>query len=199
MASSYALPASSMTHSHHSHGHAHSHSHSPARPSANTPRAIKQERSNEGLHPYPVPDSNLGNISEHSHTHAREHSPPPVSDSPYEYVHEPTYSHGREREPSPSPYRSSSHYETINIESPIVDDPFGMTDDMPVHPTSYQPPVNGHHHEPHKAIAPAGPRSRFTNFLIPLVSRWPLIHTILAEKDSRRIFYFMRYFLLLSR
>jgi zinc transporter 5/7 len=23
--------------------------------------------------------------------------------------------------------------------------------------------------------------------------RWPLLHTILAEKDSRRIFYFMRY------
>jgi zinc transporter 5/7 len=36
------------------------------------------------------------------------------------------------------------------------------------------------------------PRSRFTNFILPLVLRWPLLHTVMADKDSRRIFYFMR-------
>ena len=33
--------------------------------------------------------------------------------------------------------------------------------------------------------------SKFTNFLLPRVLGWPLLHTILVEKDSRRIFYFM--------
>lgn len=27
--------------------------------------------------------------------------------------------------------------------------------------------------------------------ILPLVYKYPLLHTILAEKDSRRIFYFM--------
>lgn len=35
--------------------------------------------------------------------------------------------------------------------------------------------------------------SRFTNYLLPHVLDWPLLHTILVEKDSRRIFYFMWY------
>ena len=35
--------------------------------------------------------------------------------------------------------------------------------------------------------------SKFTNYLLPHVLDWPLLHTILIEKDSRRIFYFMWY------
>lgn len=35
-------------------------------------------------------------------------------------------------------------------------------------------------------------RSRFTNLLLPYTARWPLLHTVMTEKDSRRIFYFMR-------
>ncbi|KAI0132924.1 cation efflux family protein [Xylariales sp. AK1849] len=33
--------------------------------------------------------------------------------------------------------------------------------------------------------------SRVTGLLLPYTSRWPLLHTIMMEKDSRRIFYFM--------
>ncbi len=36
-------------------------------------------------------------------------------------------------------------------------------------------------------------RSRLTNLLLPLTARYPLLHAIVAEKDSRRIFYFMTY------
>lgn len=36
-------------------------------------------------------------------------------------------------------------------------------------------------------------RSRFTNLLLPYTARWPLLHTVMTERDSRRIFYFMRY------
>ena len=35
-------------------------------------------------------------------------------------------------------------------------------------------------------------RSRFTRLLLPYTEGWPLLHSILVEKDSRRIFYFMR-------
>lgn len=36
-------------------------------------------------------------------------------------------------------------------------------------------------------------RSWFTNALLPFAARFPLIHAIMLEKDSRRIFYFMTY------
>lgn len=35
--------------------------------------------------------------------------------------------------------------------------------------------------------------SRFSEMLLRSCQHWPLLHSILAEKDSRRIFYFMRY------
>ncbi|KAL1856533.1 putative zinc transporter msc2 [Diaporthe australafricana] len=34
-------------------------------------------------------------------------------------------------------------------------------------------------------------RSRFTNMLLPYTSKWPILHAVMTEKDSRRIFYFM--------
>ncbi|KAG6366623.1 hypothetical protein INS49_000801 [Diaporthe citri] len=34
-------------------------------------------------------------------------------------------------------------------------------------------------------------RSKFTNMLLPYTSKWPILHAIMTEKDSRRIFYFM--------
>ncbi|KAF3766990.1 hypothetical protein M406DRAFT_89586 [Cryphonectria parasitica EP155] len=34
-------------------------------------------------------------------------------------------------------------------------------------------------------------RSRFTNALLPYTARWPMLHSVMTEKDSRRIFYFM--------
>ena len=49
-----------------------------------------------------------------------------------------------------------------------------------------------HLHHDHKP-SHEGHHSRFTGLLLNATHRWPLIHSILAEKDSRRIFYFMRY------
>lgn len=42
-------------------------------------------------------------------------------------------------------------------------------------------------------------RSRFTNLILPFTAKWPLLHAIVTEKDSRRIFYFMRYAYILSQ
>jgi zinc transporter 5/7 len=52
----------------------------------------------------------------------------------------------------------------------------------------YQPPSAAN---PHAGHAHAIERSRFTAMLLPYTERWTLIHAILVEKDSRRIFYFM--------
>ena len=48
------------------------------------------------------------------------------------------------------------------------------------------------HHHPARLIIPEHAQmSRFSEFVIRHIPHWPLLHSILAEKDSRRIFYFM--------
>lgn len=47
-----------------------------------------------------------------------------------------------------------------------------------------------HHHESHLHSTHRG-HSRLSGILIRAFQNWPLIHSILVEKDSRRIFYFM--------
>lgn len=51
-----------------------------------------------------------------------------------------------------------------------------------------------HHQHPHPArlsIPEHAQMSKFSEFIIQHTPHWPLLHSILAEKDSRRIFYFM--------
>ena len=51
-----------------------------------------------------------------------------------------------------------------------------------------------HHHHQHE-ISPAqlGNHSKFTGLFLHIFRNRPLLHSILVERDSRRIFYFMRY------
>ena len=48
---------------------------------------------------------------------------------------------------------------------------------------------HGHDHHGHDHSVK---RSKFTTFLLTYTARWPLLHAVMTEKDSRRIFYFMR-------
>lgn len=49
-----------------------------------------------------------------------------------------------------------------------------------------------HHHQPTRLNIPEHAQmSRFSEFVFRHIPHWPLLHSILAEKDSRRIFYFM--------
>ena len=50
---------------------------------------------------------------------------------------------------------------------------------------------NHHHHQSTELHGHHGPQSRLTTILLQRSQRWPLLHSILVEKDSRRIFYFM--------
>jgi hypothetical protein len=60
-------------------------------------------------------------------------------------------------------------------------------------PSTYEPPVaarsrsNSHSGHDHSAE-----RSKFTEMLLPYTARLPLLHAVMTDKDSRRIFYFMR-------
>ena len=59
------------------------------------------------------------------------------------------------------------------------------------------PGVHKHHHhhrvDEHHAKNHELKSSKLTTLLLKWSQRWPLLHSILLEKDSRRIFYFMRY------
>jgi zinc transporter 5/7 len=181
MSSSYALPASAMTHSHsnhgHSHVHPHSHSHSPSRQYAtNTSRTLKSERSNGSLHSHPQSESHSdhGHNHSHSHNHYREPSSGCLPTPPN--------SNGMPMAPfEKQPYESSPALSQLNSYEP------------PLNAANVIPHGHGHHGHVHTHTSSGGPRSKFTTFLLPFVRKWPLLHTILADKDSRRIFYFMRF------
>jgi zinc transporter 5/7 len=184
MASSYALPASAMTHSHHGHGHVHSHSHSPGRQpqySANTPRTLRQEKSNGSLHAH----SHSEPHHEHDHSHLHGHSHDRES-SPSRYLPTPPYSNGL----APAPFEKKIHESSPALSQQGTYEP-------PLNAVNVLPHDHDHHDHHEHSHAPTHaksvePRSRFTSFILPFVQRWPLLHTIMSDKDSRRIFYFMR-------
>jgi zinc transporter 5/7 len=172
MASSYALPASAITHGHnHGHGHLHSHSHSPARQySANSPRSLKPERSNGSLHAHSLSESH----ADHGHTHSHHHN------------------HSHVREHSPAPYLPTPPNTNVLPHVATFEKQTYELSPAPSEVTPYEPPSHhSHHGYLHEHTSPVEPRSSFTNFLLPVVLRWPLLHTIMVQKDSRRIFYFM--------
>lgn len=182
MASTYALPASAMTHSHTHNGHLHSHSHSPSRQyPAHTPRSLKTERSSGSLHSHSHSDLHFDHDHSHSHNHSHSHS----------HSHERGYSQSGYL---PTPPNSDGLPAVATFEKPNYD-----LSPTHSHIDTFEPSLNaanviphdhGHLH-PHSQ--PIEPRSKFTGFILPLVLRWPILHTIMADKDSRRIFYFMRY------
>jgi len=184
MASSYALPASAIHHSHHgNHMHSQSVSHSPRGHTTNHARSLKQERANGSLHGQAQSESHLPHIHEHGHEEHDHHR----DSSPYLPS---THKHDA-RSPSPSPYVDdtyepaplSSYQNPLSVKVHAHDD----------HGYNHDHDHDHHHGHNHSTATSVGPRSRFTTFLLPFVLRWPLVHTIMADKDSRRIFYFMRY------
>jgi zinc transporter 5/7 len=180
MAASYILPAAAMTHNHH--GHSHSHSHSPARSHApNGSRSMRQDRPKSSIHTY--------SYSEALHEYSQ-----------HEDGHEHNSAHSFQKQPYTA---GPSGLSEEHIPSPISPyDPPRIDTDVRTHNHSHhEHRHHDHHHHNHDHdhpehnhtnIATVQPRSRFTNFILPLVLRWPLLHTVMADKDSRRIFYFMR-------
>lgn len=167
-----------ISHDHHGHGHGHlhSHSHSPSRHPqhpANTPKTLRQERSNGSLHGHSHSEPN------HEHTHSHSHVREP---SPSRYLPSPPYSNGL----APRPFESHAYESSPALSHLGTSEP--SLNALEIVPKGHEHHDHSHAHHT-KSVEP---RSRFTSFLLPIVLRWPLLHTIMSEKDSRRIFYFMR-------
>ena len=192
MATSYALPASAITHSHshhghnHIHSHSHSHSASPGRHSAHTTRSMKHERSTGSLHSFSHTESHLEH--DHNHTHSHDHGHL-HSNNCNHHVQEPS-TLGYPTPPNSDGLPPAPFKEHVHEHSPALSQV-----------GSYEPPLNAveaahHSHDhghSHSHSSTPLPRSKFTSFVLPYTQRFPLLYTIMADKDSRRIFYFMRY------
>ncbi|KAI0907285.1 cation efflux protein [Ustulina deusta] len=192
MASSYALPQAPLPHSHSPHSSIdHIHSHSQSTPS------FSHSRSRSSL-------SNASSMRSHSHNQTHGHGHSHSHSRSQENIEEDVQSHTRQ---NASQYRANSFIplqRRENRPSPLRQN----TEDLPspgetkVEVTSHNHTHShddGHHdhghghvhhnHEPHHDHSHEF--SRFTGLLLPCTSRWPLVHAIMTDKDSRRIFYFM--------
>ncbi|KAK3390079.1 cation efflux family-domain-containing protein [Podospora didyma] len=194
MASSYALPTSAIPQFHHHASdhiaHSHSHSHSPSsgslNPSLNPSRHRRDSRATGHGH-------QRRQTHEHNQSHHQANSTLPMQS----HVH------------LPPPLAPSAHWRTESTPGgkPLVT-PTDASFDL-AH--KYEPPAasdshdhhdHDHHDHSHDHAhdhahndkhdhAHAAERSKFTALVLPYTSRWPLVHTIMTEMDSRRIFYFM--------
>jgi zinc transporter 5/7 len=198
MASTYALPVSAMPHSR-GHSHVHSHSHTPSfspsklgpggQKAANTSRALRQERSNGSLHSHAYSESfnNYGNNQERAQNFEQL---PTNADFPLQVLNNSLASGGvyREQRPYELPlaYSKSNSYEAGQEMASHTHRDHGDHD--------HSHHAHAHHdHTSHShSHGAAEKRSRFTRTVLPYTEGWTLLHSILKEKDSRRIFYFMR-------
>ena len=193
MASSYALPASAI-HTHHAHVHPHSHSHShsqsqstsPGRPFAgNTSRPLRSERSNGSLHSHSASESSInhGHQSYTSHNYSRlSPIPSPSIGDGFTPIHS-TFEDWKNDNRQPLTRYPS--YDSVNKVVPPDTPSYQAFQHEHDHD-------HGHDHHSHDHAISTDPRSKFTSLLLPMMQKYPLLHTIMAEKDSRRIFYFMR-------
>ena len=183
---SYALPASVMTHSHHGHSHvqthSRSHSHGPIRQSSfsgGPSKLLKRELSNGSIH---------------MHTHSgtqydRTHSNPPEMPHNHEgFVLGPAPCSNGSAHVANQTQKTTYSTSTVDVyEPPKQHVEHAQHDHDPDHKHHEHEHKHGQSHA-HKHQS----RSIFTSMLLPMVQKYPLLHNILAEKDSRRIFYFMR-------
>ncbi|KAG9238993.1 cation efflux family-domain-containing protein [Amylocarpus encephaloides] len=200
MASSYALPASAI-HNHHGHIHSHSHSLAPSPSRAypsNSPRPLRSERSNGTLHTHSSSESSIG--------HTQEQTSSNFNNATYNPNHDrlSPLSHARNSNGYAS-QSGSSEKNKLEYTHPLsqvrsYDAPMNDVDVIPhghghdhnhEHENDHHAHDHSHDRHGHGHNIPSEPHSKFTGFVLPWVKRWPLLYTIMAEKDSRRIFYFM--------
>lgn len=176
-----------MSHSHshghrhsHRHSHGHSHNHSRSRSPTHTPlgtlnRSFKME----------VAPASPPKHDHHSHEPDRDHGDHDHHDHDHENHTraQPSGMQARNRTPSPLTAVNGWKRSSTSGGKPL------MTPTNASFAGHYKAPVD-------KAAGPAhdhfAERSRFTNLLLPHTAKWPMLHSIMTEKDSRRIFYFMR-------
>lgn len=166
MASTFVLPGTTIphTHTHRQHG---------------LNRSFKMESSSAGhLHSHDN-DHDHGHAHAHSHDHFEPHS----------------HGHGfhahrtstiQPRQSIPAPLLTGNGLKTTSTSAGKQ----LITPATPDQSGKYEAPEAK---LPEPAHDHSAERSKFTRMLLPYTSKWPILHAVMTEKDSRRIFYFMRY------
>lgn len=201
MSSSYALPSSALPHAHHGHMHSHAHSHSQS-----SLHSWKSSiSSNSRLHPYPE--------DEHDH-HDHDHSD--SQSNHYSHSRGPSYASNSSAtvsrgKPSLAPIEIGGQWEEAKTPRGPMTPSFAETptphathkcdhdhghdhhhDHEHHHDHKHDHHGHGHDHHHHDHDS-AAKRSLFTRTLLPYTAPYPILHAIMTEKDSRRIFYFMTF------
>ncbi|KAK1771554.1 cation efflux family-domain-containing protein [Phialemonium atrogriseum] len=167
MTSTYSLPAAAIP-SHHHHSSDHIHSHSRSQASLGSLHGSRSRKTSE-----PASNGSANMLHDHSHSCEHNHS-----------QYRANSNHPLVTRPNLPPPLANGHWKTDSTAGgkPLIT-PSNASFDAA---GAYQPPPAS---DPQRDRSLE--RSRFTSLLLPYTSRWPLLHAIVAEKDSRRIFYFM--------
>lgn len=191
MASTYVLPGTTMPTSHRHHGHKHGHSRSRSPSSLGSLNRSFKMDSSFGI-PSPSLDDEHDDEHDHDHDHGHSHSHSHSHSEPHTHDHGSSHSHThpansmQPRQNIPAPLLPSNGWKTTSTS-------MGKHLITPITASiseQYEAPETQGSEPPHDHSAE---RSRFTNMLLPYTSKWPILHAVMTEKDSRRIFYFMRY------
>lgn len=194
----YALPVSPVPHSH-LHSPAHSHSHSaqslspnkigPATQRSPNSKNLRQERSNGSLHLQARSDSS------HDHGHNHNHSVPPAYSGTLSSGIAPngnglnghSHNHSHTYSATYSPFVKGEKDSTMASHTHDDHDHCHHDHDHKLDHSHSHDHSHDHDHV-HKGEEK---RSAFTKLLMSYCQGYPTLHSILIEKDSRRIFYFM--------
>lgn len=201
MASTYALPVSPVPHSPHSHfrqhshgGHSHSHSHSHNRSSS--PSKLAPAGARTAYTPRAVQNGSMHSHSQSAHIQGYGHLLHDTHNQKVSSIHEDPDAPLHASRNSMSGKMESSAYSNGHSPAPLYTEFTGVAASQPVDDHSHHGHSHdGHPHDDHCDHAhhakTVEPRSRITTLLLKHTLNFPLLQSILVEKDSRRIFYFM--------
>lgn len=177
MASSYALPTAAIpSHHHHSSEHLHEHLHGHSHSLSQSPPSLSAS------FPGSRPLKSAGDRPGHSHRHSHAHD----------------HNHSHSRPNIPAPLSNGGHWRTGSTAGgkPLITPTHASFDANGTYQAPPESDAHDHHHKhdhDHHDHVKSVEKSKFTGFLLPYTAKWPLLHTVMTEKDSRRIFYFMAY------
>lgn len=223
MASSYVLPSPTLPHAHRDHTHSHSHTRSQSQTSLNALRMTISNNSLPSLPDDEAYSHNHSRDHSHDHSHDYGHGDPNGHSHHHSgHAHGRTSSHmsntgalvSREKAAPPALNTMEGWTQEKTAGGKNI-----VTPGLNSAQFLYSPPDHHHHghdnhghshsnshdHDHNHGQSYAHPqmhdhendtnRSWFTRMILPYTSRFPILHAIVIEKDSRRIFYFMAYVL----
>lgn len=205
MASTYTIPSPQpqSSHSHfrhnqpghgHSHSHSHPHQHKPSSPSKLAPASARSAYAprvmqNGGLHSSHGRNYSIGGMDTYKVSPVQEHPDDPLNIPSFSgFPPNGAREMGHHGGDNGHARKSSALYEEFTgVDYGQVVDEHKHHDDHLHDGHAHGKSCGGHGHG-----AKAEPRSRATMFLLNRTKNWSLLQTILLEKDSRRIFYFIK-------